>query len=330
MISPGPAIPSGSQVPGVQFEFTSDLYDATDGTNRCLLCKSPRYRLFQRVTRYSYPFEFQRCACGLIKQTPMPTARFFEAFFNAPVFYSAKATGAREVWGYYDYFSEETARMRTARLRYARLSGYWPRQRPLLIMKIGPGTGTFLYVARQHGHRVSGCDVSDRFVGNARSHYGLEIQRGRFEELSYPDASFDVVLLFNVIENLPHPEVVLSAVHRTLKPGGVFVLNYVNMARNWLYAIQKGSYFLMRPPVCYLFTDRAIRMLLDKCGLSVVDSLLDLRYLSLEKILTLLRWARPRSLRLRSMLQVVPFPIFAYPSHLLVARKADPASVAHP
>jgi 2-polyprenyl-3-methyl-5-hydroxy-6-metoxy-1,4-benzoquinol methylase len=87
-------------------------------------------------------------------------------------------------------------------------------------MKIGPATGTMLYVLRQHGHRVLGCDVSNQFAEYARSNYRVEIEQGRFEKKSYEDGRFDITLLFNVIENVPNQVEFLKAVHRTLKDGG--------------------------------------------------------------------------------------------------------------
>jgi hypothetical protein len=63
------------------------------------------------------------------------------------------------------------------------------------------------------------------------------------------------------------------------------------------------------------------RRILEKFGFHVVECHRDIRYLHMEKIFTLLgwKWALPfaRSVKLHRL----HFPIYAYPSKILVARK---------
>jgi SAM-dependent methyltransferase len=297
-----------------------DFYDPADGDNVCYLCGEPSYRLVHRVTHYGFPFEFKRCQCGLIKQTPMPNQRFFEWFFNSEVFFSSRRTGNSEIWGFYDYFKDEPCRLATSRLRYRRLRDFLDRG-SLEILKIGPATGTFLHVANQHGHHAIGCDVSERFVDYARTTYGVQIDRGRFERMGYAEGRFDVILLFNVIENVPNQSEFLTAVRRALKPGGLFILNFVDEQRNLVAALQKDRYFLYRPPICYVYSLPVMRRVLARFGFETVTWYRDIRYLHLEKVSTLLGWrwllALARGLRIHRL----PFPIYAYPSRILVARR---------
>src|ERR1700726_3635610 len=44
------------------------------------------------------------------------------------------------------------------------------------------------------------------------------------EHLSFPDASFDVVVAHHVISTVPHPEAALDECARMLKPGGEMIL----------------------------------------------------------------------------------------------------------
>lgn len=297
-----------------------ELYDFDDAENACLLCGRPRFELLYEIRHYGFPFRFQRCACGLIKQTPMPNRRFFEWFFNSEVFFSAKEAGSERIWGFYDYFRDEPCRLSTSHRRYRRLRRFFP-DRPLEVLKIGPSTGTFLHVANQHGHHAIGCDVSSRFVDFARQTYGVEILHGRFEELGFADAAFDVVLLFNVIENVPNLAEFLAEVHRVLKPGGLFILNYVEMKWNWLAALQRDRYFLYRPPVCYIFERDTMDQLLQRFGFERFARLRDVRDMTVEKIVTLLGWRRLLRLAERLGLAGRAFPIYAYPSKIVVARR---------
>jgi ubiquinone/menaquinone biosynthesis C-methylase UbiE len=212
--------------------------------------------------------------------------------------------------------------MATSEYRYRKLRHIFEREkRPLEIMKVGPSTGTFLYVANQHGHHAIGCDVSANFVDYAKAKYDARIDHGRFEKMDYREGQFDVLMLLNVIENIPNLDEFLRAVQRTVKPGGHFILNYVDMERNVIAAVQREKYFLYRPPVCYIFDRDVIRRVLTRYGFEIVESHRDVRYLHLEKIFTLLRWRIPYLIARSMGVHRIFFKIYAYPSKLVVARR---------
>lgn len=299
-----------------------EMYDPTDSTNRCYLCGAPDYRLLYEVRHFGFPFRFQRCRCGLVKQTPMPNAAFFAWFFNSEIFFSGKKHGAGKVWGFYDYFSDEPSRLATSRLRYRRLARLFPRRDgPLEVLKIGPATGTFLKVAQDHGQRARGVDVSSRFVDYARRTYGVEIDHGRFEEMGYADGAFDIILLLNVIENVPNQVEFLNEIRRCLAPDGLFVFNFVDMKRNLLAALQRDRYFIYRPPICYVFDCDVMRRVMARFGFEVVAEHRDLRFMTAEKIATLLGWRWLHRLVRALRLHKLPFPVYAYPSRIWVARR---------
>jgi hypothetical protein len=121
---------------------------------------------------------------------------------------------------------------------------------------------------------------------------------------------------------VPNLNEFLGAVHRTLRRDGVFVLNYVNMRRNLLEKIQGSRYFIYRPPICHVFAAPVLARLLDNYGFAVESSYRDIRILHLEKVLALLRWKRLLRVASAARAHLVRFPIYAYPSRLVVARKA--------
>lgn len=57
--------------------------------------------------------------------------------------------------------------------------------------------------------------------------YGVDLRR----PLSYADASFDVVLLVEVIEHLENHRIAINELARILKPGGVLILTTPNVMR---------------------------------------------------------------------------------------------------
>ena len=178
-----------------------------------------------------------------------------------------------------------------------------------------------MYVANQHGHHAIGCDISSSFVEYARDNYNVQIDHGRFEHKSYADAQFDVVILFNVIENVPNQVEFLQAINRKVKQGGILMLTFVDMKNNLMAAIQKERYFLYRPPVCYIYEMLVMKRVLQKFGFEVLECHRDIRYMHIEKIATLLGWRWPLAIARFLRIQRAHFPIYAYPSRIIVARR---------
>lgn len=300
-----------------------DFYDQEDSDNVCFLCGNPKYKLRYELGHFGFPFRFQQCQCGLVKQTPMPNEKFFEWFFNSDIFFSSKESKSEKIWGFYDYFKDESCRLATSRYRYKKLRNIFEVGHPLEIMKIGPSTGTFLHVAKQHGHNAIGCDVSTQFAEYAKEKYSVQIDNGRFEHMDYADEQFDVIMLFNVVENVPNQAEFFDAVRRKLKVGGYFILNHVDMQNNVIEKVQKEKYFLYRPPICYIYKMDVLEKILNKFEFKVVSHYRDIRYMHMEKIFTLLGWKLPLSFFNSLHVQQTPFPIYAYPSKITVAQRCS-------
>lgn len=97
-----------------------------------------------------------------------------------------------------------------------------------VVLDLGSGSG---YGAARIGKvaaRVEGVDVDDGAVEFARQRYSSEnVSFSRIEAgkaLPFPDASFDTVLSFQVIEHVQDDDGYLMEAHRVLKPGGVMVV----------------------------------------------------------------------------------------------------------
>jgi SAM-dependent methyltransferase len=298
-----------------------DYFDWDDSDNTCFLCGEPRYEILYEITHFDYPLKFQKCQCGMIKQTPMPNQKFFDWFFNSEIFFSSKKKDKEHIWGYYDFFADEECRMFTSKRRYNKLRHIFEKNKPLNIVKIGPSTGTFLHIANQNNHNAIGCDVSMRFAQYAKEHYGVHIDHGRFEKQGYNNEQFDVVLFLSVLENIPNLQEFFEAIQRTVKIGGYTIFNYIEMRNNLIASFQKERYFIYRPPVCYAFDKGIVLRILDKFGFKIKEEYLDIRYMHMEKVLTLLGWYYPYQTLKMLKLHRTPFPIYAYPSKIICAER---------
>lgn len=85
----------------------------------------------------------------------------------------------------------------------------------------GPGALTGILVERLGSAAVLACDPSEPFVRECRErHPGVEVRRGRAEDLPFGDASADVVLAQLVLHFVSDPETAAREMRRALRPGG--------------------------------------------------------------------------------------------------------------
>jgi len=98
------------------------------------------------------------------------------------------------------------------------------------ILEVGVGTGISL-PDYSRVNRICGVDISEPMLRKAQQRVaGLELTHVEglwvmdAEHLSFPDASFDVIVAQYVITTVPNPEATLDEFARVLRPGGEIVL----------------------------------------------------------------------------------------------------------
>jgi SAM-dependent methyltransferase len=112
-----------------------------------------------------------------------------------------------------------------------------------------------------------GLDVSDYAASVAREEYGMNVQVGDIGHAPFPDAHFDVVVLWDIIEHLIAPVDALREVNRLLKPGG-HVLISTDDAANWLPRLLGNKWWALAPPMhlCH-FSKAGMKAALERGGL---------------------------------------------------------------
>lgn len=101
------------------------------------------------------------------------------------------------------------------------------------LLEIGAGAGflmTFLESEYPEAHLV-GVEYDDRLVPVIQSKVKkATIIQGNAEEFNIENETFDMIVSLQVIEHLYHPELMLRAAIKHLKPGGIFVFTTPNPA----------------------------------------------------------------------------------------------------
>ncbi|MDJ0909460.1 MAG: class I SAM-dependent methyltransferase [Woeseiaceae bacterium] len=102
------------------------------------------------------------------------------------------------------------------------------------VADIGCAAGTQSMIWAKDGHRVQGIDINETLIEIATERAkeeGLSIEYllGTAEDLPWPDSSFDVCLVPELLEHVPNWSGCLSELARILRPGGILFLSTNNV-----------------------------------------------------------------------------------------------------
>jgi 2-polyprenyl-3-methyl-5-hydroxy-6-metoxy-1,4-benzoquinol methylase len=97
------------------------------------------------------------------------------------------------------------------------------------VLDIGCGDAGVLIAFAEQGARATGIEFDEKSLarGNVRAEeHGVEVAlgKGTAEALPFPAASFDLVILDNVLEHVGDREKTLAEIHRVLAPGGLLYM----------------------------------------------------------------------------------------------------------
>lgn len=114
------------------------------------------------------------------------------------------------------------------------------------IADLGCGSGAFTVPLRERGFVPVGLDISPKLIALAREKFaGIEFLEGDAENLPFPDASLDAVLLSGLVHHFPDPRRLAAETWRVLKPGGRFVAFDPNRMNPfmWLYRDKASPFY---------------------------------------------------------------------------------------
>jgi 2-polyprenyl-3-methyl-5-hydroxy-6-metoxy-1,4-benzoquinol methylase len=141
------------------------------------------------------------------------------------------------------------------------------------VLEVGCGSGYYTRALVELGAKVTATDLSPAYVKQARSlapeaEFGIEDA----QRLSFPDGSFDRVLLTEVIEHVPDPGAAIGEAHRVLRSGGVLALSTPSRRSpmNVAYGLKRRIRQYGFNEHLHEFTPRELRALVG--GLFDIDS----------------------------------------------------------
>ncbi len=151
------------------------------------------------------------------------------------------------------------------------------------ILDIGCGEGFFLSNAARHGYTTKGIEISQNAAAYAGREFGLDVEAKAFEELQFPDNYFDVVTLWQFLEHVPYPLIVLKEVYRILKPEGLLATSTPDI-ESVLARIFRKKWWNLRRLHINQFTSKTLADMLKRAGFNNVFSAKYKEYISIAML----------------------------------------------
>jgi SAM-dependent methyltransferase len=150
------------------------------------------------------------------------------------------------IWEYYQNDARENFRGSHGRLVYL-IRELSPKSK---VLNIGVGDGSFEKLALAAGHDVYSLDPSATSIEALRSAHqlGAKAQVGYSQKIPFPDASFQIVVMSEVLEHLEEQVLTqtIAEVSRVLVSGGCFigtVPDSEDLSQNMIVCLHCGEAF---------------------------------------------------------------------------------------
>lgn len=222
----------------------------------CPICKSKQRAHWGSVSDYS----IERCvSCGIGITSPFPSGTDIE-HANADI-YRVDQRGSL-------YLRKRAYYERRYHSQLRNIQRFVSGGR---LLDIGCNIGLFLSCARSAGFDVEGIEFNRESAAFGRKLFNLLIHTDSLDQINYPDQTFDVITMYDVLEHIPDLQDILASVRRILKPNGVLVVQSPNI--DSLMARLTGSFWnwLTPPDHLYHFTPSTMQRLITDQGFNIIQ-----------------------------------------------------------
>lgn len=194
-------------------------------TKSCPVCEHKEFTEFLTCTDFfttSETFDIKRCnKCGFLFTQNFPSEAIIGKYYDVP-----------------DYVSHSDTKKGIVNYLYHQARRFMLNQKASLIEKMcggskgtildyGCGTGYFLQTMERNGWESIGIEKSSTARDFTAREFGL-ITHDPDYLTSLPDASFDAITLWHVLEHIENPDQLIIQLKRVLKPSGKLIFALPN------------------------------------------------------------------------------------------------------
>ena len=223
---------------------------------KCPICGEEAHFYFEKFQRKIFSCQ----TCGLKFVWPIPKPKEIEFFYRQ--YWQKKSFRGEKALGYLSYLAEKESFLDYFQKVFRQINLL-----PGRVLDIGCGPGFFLKIAQKNGWQVWGLDLSAEAVTQARKILKTRrIYQQTLEKSKFLPNFFDLVTIFQTIEHVENPLLLLKKVRKILKPKGVLLLTTPN-ASGWQAKIMGQRWFSYRhPDHFWFFSQKSLEILLKKAG----------------------------------------------------------------
>lgn len=200
-------------------------------------------------------FAWVRCnKCGLLRSDPIVNLDLHKLYRESTFDYSNEIAGLKKTY----------IKLLRSAIGKKTLSGS--------ILEVGGGNGFFLEAALESGFsRIAGVEPSIQAVSKAKNYVQSKMIVDIMRDDIFPENSFDIVVMFHVMDHLPNPQETLLSCYKSLKPGGIFI-TAVHNEKAFSAKILRNNSPIFDVEHTYLYSKKTGKHLLRTCGFHKIKS----------------------------------------------------------
>ncbi len=204
-------------------------------------------------------FHMHKCLkCGVIYQYPRPTSAKMVDFY--PSEYQQYTHGVHKENNLARFFRRYGLQKRCKIVMKYLSNGR--------LLDVGCATGDFLSEMRlQPQWKVVGIEPSHAAAVYAHKEVSLDIVAGFLNNPPFAQHSFDVITMWDVLEHVYNPQVVIHRAANLLRPGGILIVNHPNLDSIDRRIFKNVWLGYELPRHLYLFPSNLLQSLMVKAGL---------------------------------------------------------------
>ena len=167
-----------------------------------------------------------------------------------------------------------------------------PAHRPKLL-DCGCAMGFFMEEANRMGFDAYGVDISKYAAERAQYLFDGKVKLGPVEKVDkiFTKEKFDVITMFDLIEHLKDPILVIKKLKKLLNNDGIIVLQTGDVSSNWARRQGQNWHFFAPPQHLHFFSRDTITKMLESAGFKVIKIETEGKWVSLRYLFHMMRYA---------------------------------------
>lgn len=246
------------------FSFSDINLEFSACPNGCVGTDKTLFSARDRLHDLPGEFTIVRCGtCGLIRTNPRPTASSIGLYYPEDYgpYHGTRIRSARQ--GARPFWKRLLRPVYQSVFRFN--TNALPPLPPGRMLEVGCASGAFLAQMAEEGWQIEGIEFSEQAASHARS-AGFKVHSGALEAAPEPQAPYDLVVGWMVIEHLHDPLASLAKMARWTRPGGWLAISVPNAGALDFRLFKGAGYALQVPTHLHHFTPQTLSLLLEKGG----------------------------------------------------------------